>query len=83
MDKAALKDVIYGGLASLMENYRYFHKSSIDPSYSNWTAEGDRALHDFMTMIVQEIQRCEELDLDIRAKRLVMKSLKGNDDGNN
>lgn len=77
MDKTAVKNILYGGIAELMNDRTYFHKSSMDPKYSHWHDKGKEAVLDFVEFVATEIQKAEEVDLNSRAKELTMKALKG------
>jgi hypothetical protein len=77
MDKQAVKELMYGGVAELMRNRHYFYHSSVGAHYSNWTAEGEKALAEYMTIIGYKMLEAEESDLDKRAKDLVINGLKG------
>jgi hypothetical protein len=72
-----VKDVIYGGIVELMKDRKYFHKSSVNPKYSEWTVEGAEAVKDYLISLSTTIVIVEEDDLDRRAKELVMNNLKG------
>jgi hypothetical protein len=77
MDKQAVKELMYGGVAELMRNRHYFYHSTIGTSYSHWTEEGHKALAEYMIIIGQKMLESEEAELNQRAKDLVMKGLKG------
>ena len=77
MDRKALKEFMYGGIAELMRNRSYFYHSSVGLSYSHWTEEGQAALAEYMTMIGYKMLEVEEKELDKRAKDIVLKNLKG------
>jgi len=77
MDRQAIKDLMYGGVAELMRNRNYFYHSSVGAHYSHWTEEGHRALAEYMTVVGYKMLEAEEKDLDKRAKELVIKGLKG------
>lgn len=77
MQKTAIKELMYGGINELMQNKRFYYRSSVGRSYSNWTDEGQQALSEFVSEIAHMITEAEEQDLDQRAKQLVIKELKG------
>ena len=77
MDKDAIKSILYGGIAELMDNRTYFHKSSMDPKYSHWHDKGKEAVLDFIDFASIEIQKSQDIELNTRAKELTMKALKG------
>lgn len=77
MDKKATKELIYGGLLELMHNRHYFYHSSVGAEYSHWTDEGKEALIEYMNFMAFKMIQAEEVDLNKRAKELVLKGLKG------
>jgi len=76
MEKQAVKDLMYGSLNELMQNRRYYSRSSVGPEYSRWTEEGQVVLNQFMSDIIKLIYIAEQNDLDSRSKELVFKELK-------
>ena len=76
MEKSAIKDLVYGGINELMQNRRYYYRSSVGKDYSHWTDEGQKALETFMKEITQYIWDAEEAALDKRAKDMVLAELK-------
>jgi len=76
MEKQAVKDLMYGSLNELMQNRRYYSRSSVGPEYSRWTEEGQVVLNQFMSDIIKLIYIAEQNDLDSRFKELVFKELK-------
>jgi len=76
MEKQAVKDLMYGSLNELMQNRRYYSRSSAGPEYSRWTEEGQVVLNQFMSDIIKLIYIVEQNDLDSRSKELVFKELK-------
>jgi len=77
MEKAALKDLLYGGLSELIRNSKSYRHSSISNNYSQFTESGEEALKEFMQQMAILIYLAEEKDLDTRAKEMVIKGLKG------
>ena len=76
MEKQAIKDLMYGSLTELMQNRRYYSRSSVGPEYSRWTEEGPLVLKQLMSEITKLIYIADQNDLDSRAKELVLKELK-------
>lgn len=76
MEKQAIKDLMYGGVCEMMQNRRYYYRSSVGKDYSNWTDEGKLAMQQFMRDMTQYIVEAEDVALDKRAKDLVLKELK-------
>jgi len=77
MDRQAVKDLMYGGIAELMRNRQYFYYSSVSSHYSHWTEEGHKALAEYMNVISHKMLETEEAELDKRAKDIVLNTLKG------
>jgi Fic family protein len=77
MEKDALKDVLYGGLAELMNNKEFYYRSSVGVDYSNWTERGNVVMLAFVNSMIKQIHTAEDKALDRRAKDLVIKGLKG------
>jgi hypothetical protein len=76
MDKAAVKDIVYGGLEELLNNNRYYYHSSIGRDYSHFTDLGRQAVSEFMDIMAYKIREANEVDLDDRAKKQVLDGLK-------
>ena len=77
MDRGAIKEFMYGGIMELMRNRNYFYHSSVGAEYSHWTDEGQKALADYISVMGYKMLQAEEVELDKRAKNIVMKTLKG------
>lgn len=77
MEKDVVKDILYGGLAELMNNKEFYYRSSVGPDYSNWTERGNIVMLAFVNSMIKQIHTAEDKALDKRAKDLVIKGLKG------
>lgn len=77
MQKAAIKDLAYGGLEELINNKAYYYHSNVGREYSRLTDDGKAAVLEFMDMIAWKIKEAEYEDLDRRAKQQVIDALKG------
>jgi hypothetical protein len=77
MDRRAVKELMYGGIAELMRNSHYFYRSTVGAQYCHWTEEGQKALAEYMTIIGYKMIEAEEADLDRRSKDIVLRTLKG------
>lgn len=77
MEKQAIKELMYGGLKEIMNNSRYYYRSSIGKEYSSFTDAGKEVLQEFVADLASYITQAEEKELDQRAKDMVMKELKG------
>ena len=77
MQKAAIKDLAYGGLEELINNKAYYYHSTVGPAYSHLTEDGKAAVLEFMELIAAKIREAEYEDLDRRAKQQVIDALKG------
>jgi hypothetical protein len=76
MEKAAIKDLIYGGLEEILNNNRYYYHSTVGRDYSRLTDLGKQAVTEFMDIMAYQIRAAENADLDRRAKEQVIASLK-------
>jgi hypothetical protein len=77
MEKAAVKDLIYGGLEEILNNTRYYHHSTVGRDYSHLTDLGKQAVVEFMDIMAYQMRAAENADLDRRAKQQVIDTLKG------
>lgn len=78
MEKQAIKELMYGGLKEIMNNNRYYYKSSVGKEYSNFTESGKEVVQEFVQDLAGYITAAENAELDQRAKDMVFKELKGN-----
>ena len=78
MEKQAIKELMYGGLKEIMNNSKYYYKSSVGKNYSSFTSTGVDVVKEFVTDIAGYIIEAENAELDQRAKDMVIKELKGN-----
>lgn len=76
MDKGAVKDLVFGGLMELQRSRAYYHYSGVGSSYSYWTEDGKEAVAEFMKEMAPLMRQAEELDLNKRAKEMVLNELK-------
>lgn len=77
MDRNAIKDFMYGGIAELIKNRQYYYLSQGSSEYSYWTKEGQSALLEIIELLSFEIIEAENKELDQRSKAIVIKPLKG------
>ena len=77
MNKSAVKDLMFGGVAELMRNHHYYYFSNVGQNYSYWTEAGQQALQEYMTIMAYKFHEAEQDDLNKRAKEMVIKGLKG------
>jgi len=78
MEKQAIKELMYGGLKEIMNNSKYYYKSSVGKNYSSFTTAGADVVKEFVTDLAGYITEAENQELDQRAKDIVLKELKGN-----
>ncbi len=78
MEKQAIKELMYGGIKEIMNNSRYYYRSSSGRQFSSFTEHGKVAVEDFVTEMAAYITDAENAELDQRARDLVLKELKGN-----
>ena len=79
MEKAAVKDLVYGGLEEIINNRRYYYASSVGFGYNHFTDEGKQAVTEFMDLMAYKIREAENADLNRRAKEQVLDELKRKD----
>lgn len=77
MDKESVKNLVYGGVSELMNDRRFYYRSTINLSYNHFTDEGVTALTEYMKLMSYKMIEAEEAELNSRAKQLVLKELKG------
>jgi hypothetical protein len=77
MEKGAIKDLVYGGLEELINNGKYYYRSSVGRDYSHLTEQGKEAVAEFMDAMAWKIHEANNADLDRRAKEQVLSALKG------
>ena len=71
-----LPNQVYAGLMEILRHPKYYYNSSVNPDYSHFTEEGEKALLEFFQMVGPKMLKMEEDMLDQRAKDLVIKELK-------
>jgi hypothetical protein len=76
MERAALKELMYGAIEEMMKNSKYYYHSSIGANYSHWTDTGKENLHEFLEMISYEVAKTRIAEDEQRSRDLVMKELK-------
>lgn len=77
MDTNTLKHVMYGGITHLMKDRDLYYSSGVSVEYNRWTDKGKEALAEYMNILSGQIIKAESLELDQRAKTLVLNGLKG------
>ena len=76
MNRAALKELMYGGIEELTQNSKFYYNSSIGSNYNHWTDAGKENLSEFMNMIAVEMHKCRQQEDEQRSRDLVLKELK-------
>jgi hypothetical protein len=77
MEKGSVKDLTYGGLMELINNNKYYYKSSVGKDYSRFTDAGKQAVIEYIDLMAWKMIEAENADLEHRAKEQVMNALKG------
>lgn len=77
LDKQALKDILYGSIAELSKNSKYFKDSPFGGKYCYYTEEGEKAVLEILQFWTIKLVEEEKRLLDKRAKELVLQELKG------
>lgn len=78
MEKAAIKDFIYGGIEEILRNQKYYYHSPVGKDYCQLTEDGEQALVEYLNSFCYLIRQAEEAEIDQRAKDIVLKELKHN-----
>jgi len=76
MERQAVKDLMYGGMAEIIRNPKFYRHSPVGKDYCSLTEHGQQAMLEYMNSIAHIMWATEEADLDRRAKDMVMKELK-------
>jgi len=76
MQRAAIKDTIYGGLMEIMRNRQYYYHSGIGSNFNHFTDEGREAVQEFLNAMASKMIEAEHAELNARAKELVVNELK-------
>ena len=77
MDKQALKNLLYGSIAELAKDSKYYNNSPFGGKYCYYTEAGEKAVMEILQIWTAKILEEEQQLLDKRAKDLVLKGLKG------
>ena len=77
IEKAAIKDLFYGGMLEMLNNKSYYYHSSIGPEYSHFTDAGTKAISEYLVIMAHMMMAAEQESLNKRAKDLVINGLKG------
>jgi len=77
LDKAALKNILYGSIAELAKDRRFYNYSEFGEKYCYFTDEGNQAVLEILQTWTAKLMEEEKRLLDKRAKELVLKGLKG------
>ena len=77
MDKQALKNILYGSIAELAKDRKYYNYSEFGEKYCYYTDDGQRAVLEILQSWTAKMLQEEQLLVDKRAKELVLKGLKG------
>jgi hypothetical protein len=78
MESNAIKELLYGGVSELMKNSDYYRSSPVGWEFCRFTDAGIAALIQFMNLISVQMLTAQSLELDARAKKLVIDGLKAN-----
>ena len=68
---------ILKNIDELSKDKNIYYYSTVGKNYSHLTEEGERVVLDFVNNMLYEIVNQDEKELDKRAKELVVKGLKG------
>jgi hypothetical protein len=76
LEKQALKNILYGSIAELANDRRYYHYSEFGQRYCYYTDDGEKAVMEILQTWTHKVLEAERASLDKRAKELVLKELK-------
>jgi len=76
MEKAAIKDLIYGGIEEIINDPKYYYYSKIGEAYSHLSDAGKEAVIEFMNGMAYKIRQAEQADLERRAQQQTLDALK-------
>ena len=79
MDKQALKDMLYGSIAELAKNTKYYNNSPFGSKYCYYTEAGERAVLEILQVWTHKVLEEQQQSLDQHAKKLVIEGLKDSD----
>ena len=74
LEKPAIKEMLYGGLMELTDNFKYYHKSA--QGYSYWTTEGVEQMTQFVTNMMEMADQAEQNAFEKKAKEYTFDTLK-------
>jgi hypothetical protein len=69
--------MIEGTLETIIKNRKYFYHSNVGPQYSKLYPEGEVMLIKSMNTLLPLLAEANNRELDKRAKEIVLKNLKG------
>lgn len=76
MNRAALKDLVYGGIEEMSQNPRLYAYSSIGSTYNSWTNLGKENVVEFLNMVAGEMHKCRRAEDEQRSRDMVLRELK-------
>ena len=77
LNKQDLKNILYGSIYELAKDRKNYYHSNFGNNYSHFTTEGEKAVLELLQVWVYNMLETEERELDRRAKDMVIKELKG------
>lgn len=75
MKRDAVKDLIYGGLAEITKNNKYYYSSSVGSTYNHLTEQGREIVMEYVEDMIRVLHKTEQEELDQRAKKMVIDGL--------
>ena len=76
MEKTAIQSVLYSGILELASTREFYYNSSF-LEHCEWTEKGKLAVLEYVSVMAHVMMKEDKRLLDIRAKQLVVNSLKG------
>lgn len=77
MKEPVLKDMLYGSIKELLNNEKFFYRSSIGGRYSHLSKEGEEAFAQMFTTFLPLIVDAENEALVEKGKKMILSGLKG------
>lgn len=72
--------MLYGSIAELAKNSKYYNNSPFGGKYCYYTEAGEQAVMEILQVWTLKVLEEQQRSLDQRAKELVLKGLKGEDE---
>lgn len=71
-----LPNQVYAGIHEILKDQRLYYYSKVGNNYCHLTEEGEKAVLAWINLMGPEMIKLSQIELDARAKQLVMDELK-------